>query len=474
MAVVNLNDCFPVASDGSRGPLPKQGLFLRKVLDPQGPSYVMFSGGVGNGKTLVGCIAILSMAVQKSGDYLVCRQFSPELSITTRKQFLEVVPKELIKEYRIADGIVRIKAADGGISNVIFRPAEEPEKFRSLNLNAAYIDESSQVSEECFDLLISRLRGKAFRKILLTTNPNGHTWQYRRFVANQGQSPTARARYFQVSASSIENRHLPDGYVAAMLENYSKERAEREIYGSWDAFQGMIYNEFDRSLHVVKPFAIPSHWTRVMGRDHGYRNPSAAVWGAIDPDDNIYIYREYYQRERLIKEICDDLVVANKGEKLEGDYVDPSISATRGQTGLSDWDEYLEHLPRTWPMVAAQNDVALGIDRVKNFLKADPRTQRPRLYIFDTCEALLEEITQYRWKERPMGQSDTSAEKEEPVKVNDHALDALRYLIMSRPEGPRPDKKRKEDHEPRTAEWHLRQELAELRKPKSRDPFGDL
>ena len=251
--------------------------------------------------------------------------------------------------------------------------------------------------------------------------------------------------------------------------------------GSFDAFQGQVYGEFNRALHVVKPFAIPEGWTRILGHDGGYRNPAATVWGAVDPDDNIYIYREMYEREMLIEEVCKGnerqgrpgIVPLSKGEKIDGIWADPSLRARRGQIGESDWDEYLRNLPTTWSMLPANNDVQLGIDRVKQYLKPDERTGKPRLYIFETCTNLLEEMSKYRWKEKSLSQVDGANEKEEPVKVDDHAVDALRYLLMSRPEGPRPDKERRKQQEVRTAEWYLRQDLERIRKPAPKDPFGD-
>jgi hypothetical protein len=83
MALIDLNQCFPEAEDGSRGPLPKQQEFLDALLDPKGPKYVLYCGGIGSGKTLIGCIAMLTLAVLYPGDYLVARQFMPELKLTT-------------------------------------------------------------------------------------------------------------------------------------------------------------------------------------------------------------------------------------------------------------------------------------------------------------------------------------------------------------------------------------------------------
>src|SRR5258708_6663043 len=110
--LINLNNCFPESSDGSRAPLPKQQQFLSATFNHKGPSYVLYSGGVGSGKTMIGCITILTMAFMERGDYLIARLFNPELKLTTYKTFLEICPKELIQEHRVQDQIVKIKTRD--------------------------------------------------------------------------------------------------------------------------------------------------------------------------------------------------------------------------------------------------------------------------------------------------------------------------------------------------------------------------
>ncbi len=445
---LDLNKCFPLGKDGSQSPLPKQAEFMRSVLDPKGPKYVLYCGGIGSGKTLIGCITMLTMAVLHPGDYLIARQFAPELKITTLKTFLEICPKELIHEYRVADGIIKIKNVAGGFSNIFFRQLEEPDKLRSLNLSGFYIDESSQVSEEAFMLLQGRLRGAGLRKGFLTTNPNGHDWQYSWFVKqDMFNNEPAKAQFKLVRAPSTENVHLPEGYVQSMMSMWSAERIKREIEGSFDAFEGMIYHEFRRDVHVVKPFVIPQSWTRIIGADHGYRNPTAWIWGAIDYDDNIYIYKEFYEKEWDIREIVlgnkklnkPGVLEMCKGEKIEQVRLDPSVNRVSAQTGETDWQTYLDNLPKDFPLLPANNDVATGIDRVKQYLKLNPRTNKPRLFVFETCHNLIEEFSKYRYKELTGQQAGKRSEYEEPVKVDDHAMDALRYLVMTRSEPPKHD-----------------------------------
>lgn len=479
---IDLNACFPLSENTKiQGPLPKQAQFMEAVLNPNNSKYIAYIGGVGSGKTLVGCVTMLTLALQYPGDYLIARQFMPELKITTLKTFLEICPKELIDEYRVADGIIKLRASGGKTSTIIFRQLEESDKLRSLNLSGYYIDEASQVSEAAFMLLQGRLRGPGLRKGFLTSNPNGHDWIYSWFVKqDMFNNPTAKEAYRLIKAPSTENVHLPEGYVESMLASWSPERIKREIEGSFDAFEGMVYHEFRRDLHVIRPFVIPSDWTRVIGVDHGYRNPSAWIWGAVDYDDNIYIYREFYEREWLIEEIIKGnkkqnkpgILAMCKGENITQARIDPSVRAVRGATGFTDWDVYQDNLPKDFPLMLANNDKTAGIDRVKSYLKVQPSTNKPRLFIFDSCQNLIDEMSKYRYKELTHTQQGKQAEKEEPVKVDDHALDALRYLIMSRPEAPNPNLDVYKRIAYNSLEGRIYRDLQSVRNPRdNKDPF---
>jgi PBSX family phage terminase large subunit len=485
MAVVSLNNCFPEGSDGSRKPLPKQAEFLRLALDksPASPKYIAYVGGIGSGKTLIGCITVLAWAVQYPGDYLVGRQFMPELKVTTLKTFLEICPPELIEEYRVADSLVKIKAVGGKISNIFFRQLEEADKLRSMNLSGFMLDECNQVSEEAFMLLQGRLRGGGIRKGILVSNPSGHDWLYRWFYQKDHfKNDWAKLQYSLIRAPSTENVHLPEGYLETLQQSWSEDRIKREIEGSFDAFEGMVYEEFRRDVHVIKPFRIPENWPRHIRIDHGYRNPTAVGFYAIGPDGEVYKYREFYQKEHLIHEIIKGnkregktgiIQLSEPGEVFHSAKIDPSTKNRRGTSGESDYDEYRRHWPDTWPVLGfAKNDVQVGIDRVKSYLKIHPKSGKPLLYIFDTCKNTIEEITQYRWQQLKPNQTGQKSEKEAPVKVDDHAMDEMRYMIVDLPE-PYINVEDKHKFKYGTLERMLSDDLKRMKAPKTKgDGFG--
>lgn len=481
---INLNNCFPLGKDGKRAPLPKQQEFLSAVLDRNGPKFVAYYGGYGSGKSLILCITMICQAVLYGGEYVIAREFMPELRRTTFKLFLELLPKELLIEHRVADAEVHIKAAGGKKAIVYFVGLDSPGKLDSLTLSGAAIDESSQVSEEAFLKLQGRLRHPTgLRKLLLAGNPKGHDWVYRYFIKqDMFATPNERTLYRLIVAPTTENFHLAADYVQSMLSSYSKERIQRDIMGSFDSFEGQVYGEFNRAVHVVRPFRIPDEWPRIIGADHGYTNPACFLWGAVDYNGALWIYREFYQSEWIIEEIVKgkyvngaykkgilELMERPELKQLEGAFIDPSTRAVRSQTGVSDWDTYLEHLPPTFPLFMAKNDVSSGIDKVKSFLKPNERTGKPSIYIFDTCGALLDELSEYRYQELGPGQEGKVNQRETPRKYHDHACDALRYMVASRPDAPVVTKKAPQYP---TLETALQKELRELKRPTQSDPFG--
>jgi PBSX family phage terminase large subunit len=371
---------------------------------------------------------------------------------------------------------MRIKGVGGKISTILFRPLEDPDKLRSLNLGGFFIDEASQVSEEAFMLLQGRLRDSGgLRKGICISNPNGHDWQYRWFFKQDHfKNAEEKKKYFLIKGTSLENTFLPEDYISTMLNSWSDQRIQREVMGSFDTFEGAIYDEFRRDVHVVEPYDIPDSWTRIIGHDHGFRNHAATVFGAVNEDGDIIITDELYLKETLIEDICKHIGNKIGTRKISGMYIDPSTKARRNQANgvaYSDFSIYLDNLPKQVPLMCANNEVGAGIEKVKSFLKVNPKNNKPRLTVFKNCTNVLEEFVQYRWDPLTSAQAGTRNDKEQPRKHNDHAMDALRYLLMSRPDPSKVKDTSKAEFP--SLSGAIKRDFEELRKPKERDPFQD-
>lgn len=167
--------------------------------------------------------------------------------------------------------------------------------------------------------------------------------------------------------------------------------------------------------------------------DHGLRNPTAWLFAAIAPDGSIYIFDEYYQSDKLIPEHAEEVL---KRELLYGEPMyrvgDPSIHNKNPVTGTSVQQEYFD---RGLHIIEGNNDVRGGLARVRTYFG---NTEiRPKLYIVGSkCPHLVSELRGYRFAKWASRKDEQAKEKkEEPEKKNDHACDALRYLVASRPDG---------------------------------------
>ncbi|MCE1246002.1 MAG: hypothetical protein LWY06_05110 [Firmicutes bacterium] len=206
-------------------------------------------------------------------------------------------------------------------------------------------------------------------------------------------------------------------------------RKEYEI--DWFARSGqLVYPLFRRDVHVVEPFAIPSHWTRYMSVDPGLRNPTAVLWAAVDNENSLFFYDEYYVPEKLIADHCRAIKAKEMGIYISRRLIDPSASNRSIVNGASARDEYAAKGIVCSP---AKNDLEVGIDRVGRYLSIDPVSGKPGAFFFSCLVNTINEISNYRWEELEPGGEEKRDLPEKPVKRQDHLMDCMRYIIMDEP-----------------------------------------
>ena len=222
-----------------------------------------------------------------------------------------------------------------------------------------------------------------------------------------------------------DNETLSSEYVETVKRNTPAGMwYDRRIKGLWVAAEGIIYEGFDRTKHTCKPFKIPNDWQRVRGIDFGTVHPFVMLWGAVDPDGRLYIYREYFRTHTLITDH------AKKIKELSGMKFDDAGKVTdKGEKYIwtvSDHDaqERLEYESHDIPTKPANKAVKLGIEYTAQRM-AEQIDGRPRVIIFDECTELIRQIGTYRWRPYEEGKP----YKEEPLKVDDDGPDVLRYMI---------------------------------------------
>jgi hypothetical protein len=427
-------------------PLPAQLAFLQTR-----SKETVYAGGVGSGKTLSGGMRCLTTSMLYPGTVgLVGRQSYRALEDTTKKVILEgddkpaIIDPALVKKWSASDLELTLKNG----STILFRSFQDHsvEKLLSLNLGWFYIDELTETTLKVWTTLLGRLRHPAGPRVGWgTTNPNGHDWVWSRWHPDSPDAILEQARRQLFIAPTLENMHLPQDYIDLLMAQ-PEEWKKRFVYCSFDTASGMIWSEYSRDVHVYPHHPLPYTWKRLEALDHGRRNPTAYLQGAIDEDGNVWVHDEYYSPGLIKQHSIAIKTLRGSHRGFASIKADPSVFV-KGFNDRSVADEYLAEGIHLTP---ASNAVSAGLTRVSQYLTRRPdqpfphhhplggtlgrdAAGAPRLFISDKCVNLLREITDYVWKDLSPTQEEQRDQPEEPRKKNDHACDALRYLVATLP-----------------------------------------
>lgn len=455
----------PLIYDLSERPKHKAFLFSRNKVAS------MF-GGFGSAKTVFACIkAHLHLLTFPGTPGLVGRKTYPALRRSTLRAYLEVARThnggtlnrgEVIERY-VDSPTPTLHYRNGSFME--FTTLDNVEKVRGPEIGVIVLDQAEEIAKEIYNELIARARywntarinafkgsdahrllleqfgadASPYNQILVVGNP-APNWVKEEF----GPNHPANNDCWQVS--TFENKkYLPEGYIEDLMSRYPQDWVDRYIHGSWDAFGGQVYKEFNpKALHCVPPMAIPSHWPRFVGWDHGYRNPTAVIAGAVDEMGNVILFREHYLADaapevhaRAAWQMAENDQWPKTGSGKLLVHMDYAVKGTIGGDGKSIWDHYID---LGIYGEDAQKDVHAGILLVSKYLHPDPARPfpawhpragemgSPALFFVDgQLPASVNEMQIYQWEERKLDSNDP----ERPKKVNDHAVDAIRYLVMA-------------------------------------------
>lgn len=304
----------------------------------------------------------------------------------------------------------------GGMDNVT--------KIMSTEYDIIMVDEATELTEGEHESLISRLRNHVvpFQQIIDACNPDApNHWLIQR--ASRGQMTRIASRHIDNPAYHDGTTWTPQGeQYMATLAAMTGVRRLRLLEGVWAAAEGIIYDEFDHRIHVITKACDVSDFKELFASiDFGFVHAGVLQVWAVDEDGRIYLVREVFTTKKTIDfwiERCVEVQNELGVDVFVCDSARPDYIAQLQAVGLN--------------AIQAYKSVDVGINAVKQRLvvQADGL---PRLFILDDCltdpdPALIEakkpcrtadEFACYTWKPG----------KDEPVKVNDDGMDAMRYAV---------------------------------------------
>ena len=394
---------------------------------------VLYGGAAGGGKSYAMLVDPLRFAHRAAHRALILRRSMPDLREIIDKS-RELYPKAFPGcKYKEVEKLWNFPSGAKVEFGFLERDADVY-RYQGQAYSWIGFDEITHLPTEfSWNYLASRLRttdSNITPYMRCTANPGGigAHWVKKRYVTPYAPNESFRGedgltRKF-IPARLMDNPYLAqDGRYEQMLKALPPTQRKQLLEGDWDVAEGAAFTEFDRNLHIVEPFEIPIHWERIKGIDYGYASESACVWGAVDPSDStLIIYRELYRKGMLATELATTLMQMEAYDPLSVPGVlDTACWSRTGMTGPTVGETLVKagHKLRR----ADKNRVA-GKVQIHEYLKTQ-QSGRPRLQIFNTCPNLIRELQSIPLDKNNPEDVDTHA--------SDHAYDALRYLIMSRP-----------------------------------------
>lgn len=318
----------------------------------------------------------------------------------------------------------------GGI--LALRNLDDPSKYQSAEFAGIAVDELTKNPVETFNLLRGSLRWVGIEKpsFIAATNPGGigHGWVKDYFI-DKRYPPELRPladEFAFVQALPDDNPHLTASYWQD-LETLPPDLAKAWRYGDWGVFAGQVFKEFTHDRHVCKRGDVPSEGVNFRGIDSGYTNPFACLWGRKEINNGrIWIYREAYRKEltdRQQAQLVMDMTPPD--EQIAMSFADPAMWAQKNANNIVT-DAAKEYGQVGVPLTKADNNRINGVRKVHRLLANLP-DGKPGLMISEDCPNLIRQLQNLATDDKNPEDVDTGSE--------DHAYDALRYLLTNIKDG---------------------------------------
>lgn len=295
-------------------------------------------------------------------------------------------------------------------------------KLRGLTAKLIYVDEATLVAQDFFTQALARLSVEGAR-LIATTNPDSSAHWLRRDYLLRAAELDLGHWHFAIT----DNPGLPAAFVNQLRHELVGLWYRRHFLGEWCAAEGAIYDMFDADRHVVDALPLIQRWL-ALGVDYGTVNPFCGELLGVGVDGRLYVCGElWYDSRTAHQQKTDSQYSRDLGAWLDAVAVpgtDPPIVGVRPEWTCVDPSaaSFIRqvHLDGQLTPTPARNSVIDGIRLVASLLGQD------RLRVHRSCRWLTNELPAYAWDERA-----AKAGVDAPVKVDDHAVDALRYAVAT-------------------------------------------
>lgn len=393
-------------------------IFPTQKTDPQGfeiihkstGDFILYDGAVRSRKTITSLFAWLLFVTENpkgNGLYMFVGK-----TLDTLKANILIPLSDFLPPYVFSYSIGKREAylnVDGKTTIIIYLVGgvneESTSRIQGRTLFTAIADEATTYPTTFLKMLLSRFTANG-AKCFLTMNPDTPTNYIFTDLISRRHEENLNISYFHFTLDS--NPFLLESKKEQLKSLYTGLWYQRFILGHWVAAEGAVYTSFSDENIYNEEINVDSY---IIAIDYGTKNPTVFL-KMVKNGTTIYVIDEYYFDPKIklsqltTNEQVNNLVKFNNGQKPRAIIIDPSatyfIIDVKKQYGMS--------------VKKANNKVLEGIQYTDNLF------YQKQLLIHQRCTNLIKELRSYVWDEKSVD--------EKPKKINDHAVDALRYGVM--------------------------------------------
>lgn len=296
---------------------------------------------------------------------------------------------------------------DGKSVLLVLRGWESIETLRGQKFRFVVIDEVASMRnfwvgwQEVLRPALTDLQGHC----LFISTPKGFNHFYDLYNLQDKDSD-----YKSFHFTTYDNPFIPREELEKARLEITEDRFAQEYMADFRKQEGLVYKEFSRDRHVIEVYPEESNITETFaGIDFGFTNPTAVIHLKRDRDENYFVIAEWYKTQRTDKQIAEYVASCNFNRV----YPDPESPSAIEELNL--------HHVSVVEVIKNKDSIQTGINKVRELFKTN------KLFIHKSCVNLISELETYAYPERRPNMN----EYENPIKENDHALDALRYAIAT-------------------------------------------
>jgi phage terminase large subunit len=420
---------------------PKQKVFAQSIEDYP---VTFFGGAKGGGKSKGLRLIMLLRRFKYPGSHgAIFRRTYPELEGNHIRPLFDEYPS--LKEFWHESKKLLTLPNGSTLQFCHCQNEADVDLYQGREFHDMALDEAGQWTEAMFRKLQGSNRSSKpgiRARTILTGNPGGigHTWLKRIFIERRYNERERPGDYNFIQALVDDNQALlendPD-YVHKLNTEPNEALRKAYRYGDWNIFAGQYFGEIRREVHVVKPFAIPRHWSKFGAYDFGFNHPAVFGWFATDEDGNVFLYRELAKAQLRVDQYAKELNNYADTQELypivagHDCWAKKNVMDDRSPPTVA--EEFQKHgilLKR------AVIDRIQGAAQVRSYLAWQDLASgatKPRFFIFDTCPISFDCLS--RMQHDPDRVEDVlkqDATEGDPLSGDD-AYDMVRYGLMSRP-----------------------------------------